>query len=309
MRRKLPHPLLRLVLFGALYFCGSSALTLAALAVTLAANSLNGGAPLVSPADLQAGSLPAGLLIPGAWLGLGVAVGGAALFYAWARADPWAGLRGGWRALGRDTLIGLGLGLGSMALVAAVYAALGWAAWSVEGQAGAVWGGLALAVVLLVPAAATEEVVFRGYVLRTLEGWRGWPLALAGSSLAFGLAHGLNPNAAPLALVNIALAGAAFALACKLTGTLWLAIAYHFMWNFAQGPLLGLPVSGLDFTSAVRATISGPALFTGGAFGPEGGLVVTLILLATCAGLWVWRRPSPAKFAPAGRGEDPHGLG
>jgi membrane protease YdiL (CAAX protease family) len=291
MPGKRPHPLLRLALFGALYFCGAGAVQAGAVVASLALSALFPGGPEALLGDLSAGRLPAGLLAADAWLALALAVGGAALFYAWGGDDPWAGLRTGWRELGRDTLIGLGLGLGSMLVVAAVYAAFGWSAWpGGAGAVGAALGALAVTGAALAPAAATEEVVFRGYILRTLEGWRGWPLALAASSALFGLAHALNPNVTPLALANVALAGAAFALAFRLTRTLWLPSAYHFMWNFAQGPLLGFPVSGLDFTSAVRAAVAGPPLFTGGAFGPEGGLVVTGLLFVSCGGLWLWGR-------------------
>jgi membrane protease YdiL (CAAX protease family) len=222
-------------------------------------------------------------------------VGLAAAFHAWGGEDPLHGLRAGWRALGRDGLAGLALGLASMLLVAAAYSVLGWVAWEAEPQAGAILPALALSAVALLPAAAAEEIVFRGYVLRTLETWRGWPLALVASSVLFGLAHAANPNVTGLALANIALAGVAFALAYRLTqARLWLPIAYHFLWNYAQGPLLGFPVSGLGFAAAARATVQGPPAWTGGPFGPEGGLAVTALLLLTCGGLWWWgQSPDP----------------
>ena len=58
------------------------------------------------------------------------------------------------------------------------------------------------------------------------------------------------------------------------------------MWNYAQGPLFGFPVSGLGFGTIMKTTVTGPALWTGGAFGPEGGLLVTLALVVTGLGLW-----------------------
>jgi hypothetical protein len=89
--------------------------------------------------------------------------------------------------------------------------------------------------------------------------------------------------------LNIALAGVAFALAYRATGSLWLPIAYHFMWNYAQGPLLGLPVSGMTFHALAEASPAGPPLWTGGAFGAEGGLVATVVLVVSIAGL-AWYR-------------------
>ncbi|MCS7179707.1 MAG: CPBP family intramembrane metalloprotease, partial [Anaerolineae bacterium] len=94
----------------------------------------------------------------------------------------------------------------------------------------------------------------------------------------------------PLALANIALAGAVFALAVEWTGTLWLAVAYHFAWNFFQGTVLGLPVSGMAWEGLLALPTDGPVLLTGGAFGPEGGLISTAVLLLSLLPLWAATR-------------------
>ena len=59
-------------------------------------------------------------------------------------------------------------------------------------------------------------------------------------------------------------------------------------WNWAQGFLADLPVSGLELvdTPMLEPVTTGPEWVTGGAFGPEGSLVTTGVLgLAT---LWIW---------------------
>jgi membrane protease YdiL (CAAX protease family) len=142
-----------------------------------------------------------------------------------------------------------------------------------------------------------------------LAGWRGWFLGLVVSSVLFGLAHATNPSVSGLALLNIGLAGVAFALAYAVTGSLWLAIAYHFMWNFSQGPLLGLPVSGMTFETLTTATLTGPELWTGGAFGPEGGLAASLVLLVSIGGLWLYKQGKGQGLGVRGVGAWPSATG
>ena len=69
-----------------------------------------------------------------------------------------------------------------------------------------------------------------------------------------------------------------------LTRSLWLVSGIHLAWNFAQGPIFGLPVSGIRFPSLLYGEVQGPALWTGGDFGPEAGLVaLSICLIPTCA--------------------------
>jgi hypothetical protein len=145
-----------------------------------------------------------------------------------------------------------------------------------------------------------EELVFRGYLLVNLREGIGPVLALALTSLLFGLFHSLNPNFNLLALVNITLAGAALGYGWLVTGSLWLPMAYHFSWNFFQGPVFSLPVSGVRYGGLLAVADRGTApLITGAAFGPEGGLVGTLALLLAFPAFWLWGRWRRARF---GRG-------
>ena len=146
---------------------------------------------------------------------------------------------------------------------------------------------------LFILAGASEEIMFRGYILQNLREWPGTILAVVISSILFGLVHGLNPNFNLLAALNIALAGVAFCCAYLITGNLWLPLAYHFSWNFFQGPVFSFPVSGMISGGLLLTQVSqtGSAI-TGGAFGPEGGLtglgaqLLGLLLLR----LWAKRR-------------------
>jgi len=76
-------------------------------------------------------------------------------------------------------------------------------------------------------------------------------------------------------------------------GSLWSVIAFHAAWNWVQGNVAGIAVSGNEAPGGalVRLVPDGPAALSGGAFGAEGSLVVTAVLLtATAAAGWSLRR-------------------
>ena len=92
-------------------------------------------------------------------------------------------------------------------------------------------------------------------------------------------------------MLNLILAGVALGMGYWATGSLWLPIAYHLSWNFVQGSILGLPVSGMRYGGLVMIADWGKApLLTGHTFGPEGGLLATLMLLVTVGVFWGWGR-------------------
>ncbi len=92
--------------------------------------------------------------------------------------------------------------------------------------------------------------------------------------MLFGYLHLSNPNATLLGALGVALAGVLYAAGYMLTRNLWLVIGLHWSWNFFQGAIFGVPVSGQSLQGVpVSATIAGPELWTGGAFGPEAGLL------------------------------------
>jgi membrane protease YdiL (CAAX protease family) len=132
-------------------------------------------------------------------------------------------------------------------------------------------------------SAMAEEIVSRGYLLQNLAAGTTVPLGVAGSSAVFAVLHLANPNVSWIAVLNILLAGVFFSLYYLLEGTLWGPFGAHLAWNFAQGYVLGLPVSGI--TIFERNPIfdfepGDPAWLTGGSFGPEGGAAITAVLLA-----------------------------
>jgi hypothetical protein len=144
---------------------------------------------------------------------------------------------------------------------------------------------------LFILAGASEEIIFRGYILQNLREWPGTVLAVIMSSLLFGLVHGLNPNFNLFAALNIALAGVAFCYAYLITGNLWLPLAFHFSWNFFQGPVFSFPVSGVFSGGLLSTQVSqAKSVITGGAFGPEGGLTGLGAQLLGLLILWLWAK-------------------
>lgn len=138
-----------------------------------------------------------------------------------------------------------------------------------------------------------EEIISRSYLIVNLkEGFSGESVspatatifAIVFSSGIFGLAHAANPNVTSFALVNIVLAGVMLALPYVLTGRLAYSIGLHFAWNFAQGGIFGFRVSGLSVrNSVIQIQQGGTEWWTGGTFGPEGGLLGTLTILLLAA--------------------------
>lgn len=128
---------------------------------------------------------------------------------------------------------------------------------------------------ILIVGAVFEEVFFRSLLLSGLVvilGQRKW-LAILISAAVFGLVHLGNPGASYITAFGNALGGVIYGIAFVGGKNIWLPLGLHFSWNFSQGPLLGFPVSGTDMGGLLGQEHIGPDLLTGGAYGPEGGLV------------------------------------
>ncbi|HEX5819596.1 MAG TPA: CPBP family intramembrane glutamic endopeptidase [Gemmatimonadales bacterium] len=191
----------------------------------------------------------------------------------------------GWRRPRAARAFGGGLGFAAvLALVALVVAIpLARAHWlRDEGGVTAYLQSVLAVVALLAPAALAEELMFRGLPQVLLGRTFGMGLAIVVLSATFGVFHALNPDVTPLAIGNIALAGVLLSLAFLLPGGLWTAWGVHLGWN-ATIAALDAPVSGLPFRIPWIDYVPGsPAWVSGGAFGPEGGVVATAVLLAGC---------------------------
>ena len=144
------------------------------------------------------------------------------------------------------------------------------------------WPSVALPLLVgLVLAALGEELAFRGYPLRRLADAVGPVPAMLVLAVAFGLAHAGNPNATVLSIVNVALAAIWLSFAFFSAGGMALAWGAHFGWNAGLAILFDAPVSGYSFkVPVVEYTPGAHPWVDGGAFGPEGGIVTTIALIA-----------------------------
>jgi len=146
---------------------------------------------------------------------------------------------------------------------------------------------------------ACEEIMFRGYMIPRLAARYDFVPAVAVSSLLFCLFHGMNPGFSVIAFINLVLISVLYALISYYTGNIWIVCAAHTFWNFTQGNIFGLEVSGnAGNVSMIHTSLSSKAsdLITGGTFGPEGGLAVTAVtVIAIVAVVLIYRKKSSVK--------------
>jgi membrane protease YdiL (CAAX protease family) len=184
------------------------------------------------------------------------------------------------RELGWGLLVGAGLFTTTIGLIAA------FGGYSIDGVEPV--SVLATPAAIGVVSGITEEIVARGVLFRILEEWLGTWAALVLSSAFFGVAHIGNPHATVWSALAIAAeAGTMLAAAYMVTRRLWLAIGIHAAWNFTQGGIFGVAVSGAEMKGLFRSTMHGPTWLSGGEFGAEPsalavvvcGAAATLLLL------------------------------
>lgn len=141
---------------------------------------------------------------------------------------------------------------------------------------------LLISFVFFLLVAITEEFALRGFVLeRMLQGGvnKFWALFL--SATLFSLVHIANPNFDFLSFINILLAGILLGSSYIYTRNLCFPIALHWFWNWIQGPVLGYEVSGNKFCDGLLTLYLPEAnLINGGAFGFEGSILCTVLMVA-----------------------------
>jgi membrane protease YdiL (CAAX protease family) len=182
-----------------------------------------------------------------------------------------------------DILAGIGITFLQMGCIYVVMSALGWLtftgfAWEVD-PIGAVISNVLIFFVVFIFVGWNEELLSRGYHLQTIASGLNLFWGVVISSAVFGLLHLGNPNATWVSVAGIFFAGVFFAYAYIRTRQLWLPIGLHLGWNFFEGVVFGFPVSGLDIYPLTRIEVTGPVTWTGGAFGPEAGLIVLPALM------------------------------
>lgn len=180
----------------------------------------------------------------------------------------------------RQYLLGLGLGLIMMAgAVGLAYISGGL---TFDGLQNASFGILILYFIAFMIQGFNEELMMRGFFMNAYAARKGMMKAILLNSVLFALLHLGNDGISVLAMLNLILAGISFSLMAAYFDNIIVCSAAHTMWNFAQGNIFGVLVSGIYLPTSVLSfkNNSGWGLLNGGAFGLEGGFAVTVVELA-----------------------------
>ena len=148
---------------------------------------------------------------------------------------------------------------------------------------------LGLTLIVFIVGAIAEEALFRGYALQTFTRANLVLFGVILTSALFASGHIFNPNANAFSWINTFLAGIFFSAGYYKTRTLWFPFGLHLMWNWMQGPVLGIPVSGLkELTPAPLFQIvgNGTLWLTGGDYGIEAGFSCTAALIVMTIAIW-----------------------
>jgi membrane protease YdiL (CAAX protease family) len=195
-----------------------------------------------------------------------------------------------------DILAGIGITFVQMGFIYVLMLAFGWLtfegfAWEFDPLNVVITNVITFFIVFIF-VGWNEELLSRGYHLQTIASGLNLFWGVIISSAIFGLLHLGNPNATWVSAAGIFFAGVYLAYGYLRTKQLWLSIGLHIGWNFFEGVGFGFPVSGLDIYALTRISVHGPEIWTGGAFGPEAGLIVlpSLVLGALLIYLYTIRR-------------------
>ena len=181
--------------------------------------------------------------------------------------------------MGKELGIGLLMGVGLFTLCIVIMMILG--VYKIEGindwtlLLGAIWMGLS--------SGFFEEILFRGVLLGIVEKTFGSWIAIAVSSLAFGLIHLQNPGATFQGVLFIAIeAGVLLAAMYILTQRLWMGMGFHMAWNYTQSSIFaGIGAGNPKEYGLFRGIVSGPELITGGEYGIEFSIIGLIVLTGT----------------------------
>ena len=134
-------------------------------------------------------------------------------------------------------------------------------------------------LVIFIFVGFAEEIFSRGFIMSVLRQTKNIAVIYIVSSILFALLHSGNSGIGIVPYINLTLVGVLFAYMFVRSGNLWMCIGYHITWNYFQGYVYGFKVSGTDSVGIITTSIGQENIFNGGAFGPEGGLFVTAVIL------------------------------
>lgn len=151
-------------------------------------------------------------------------------------------------------------------------------------------------LVLFILVGFAEEIYGRGFIMSVLRQTRSIPVIIIVSSLIFAVLHSSNSGIGVLPYINLSLVGVLFAYIYLKSGNIWMCIGYHITWNYFQGNVFGFKVSGLNASGIISTTYNNNNIFNGGEFGPEGGFIVTAVLLLGVLFVKLYYKDKPFDF-------------
>ncbi len=180
----------------------------------------------------------------------------------------------------RDYIIGLFVG----AIMFAASVLLAWLSGSLEYKAVILGNSLGLVIVFFfgfILQGMSEEVILRGYLMVSIATKKPIILAILANSVLFALIHIFNNGITVLSLINLTLFGVFASLYALRSDSIWGICAIHSTWNFTQGNVFGISVSGIQVEASILSFIptNTNTIMNGGSFGLEGGLAVTIVLV------------------------------
>lgn len=181
---------------------------------------------------------------------------------------------------GKDYLVGLGVGF--VLFSAAVLICVLTGALKINGVSSTFSIGMFLLFTIgFMLQGMSEEVICRGYLMVSIGRRYSMWVAILSNALIFAALHLLNNGISVLAFINLALYGVFASLYFIERGSIWGVAAFHSVWNLVQGNFWGLRVSGMVTECSVfqSSLVDNRDVINGGAFGPEGGLAVTVVLV------------------------------
>lgn len=177
----------------------------------------------------------------------------------------------------KETAYGLGAGAGIMALLVFIMFVAGW--YRIDAINSNISHYVNYVFIFTV-AAFVEELIFRLILFRLVEEFLGTWVSILFQIFLFGFVHGANPNATAWSSIAIGIeAGILLSAVYIYTRRMWLALALHMAWNYTQGIIFGVRVSGLNQEGVITPVIEGPDILTGGSFGLEASVISIVICL------------------------------
>jgi membrane protease YdiL (CAAX protease family) len=187
---------------------------------------------------------------------------------------------GGGRSTGHNFVLGVLFGGGAAALLLLAPLLAGTGHLVMRPTSTFAWSSLVFYLAALLFGASGEEMIFHGYAFQLLVEKMGPFATVLPVGVIFGIMHSFNPHATMLSVVNTALWGILLGYAFLRSHDLWLPIGLHYGWN-AVLPLFGVNLSGItiEVTRYFYQWDLAP-IWSGGSYGPEGGLLTTIFVIA-----------------------------